>query len=75
MDISSIPPGFESLVPFTLKKMEHDQVSNCSSSGNPTRAENIQLESQCNDAKPSTSPRYRSLIKQNQLDSSSVEQV
>lgn len=75
MDISSIPPGFESLVPFALKKMEHDQVSNCSSSGNLSRAENIQLESQSNDAKPSTSSMYRSLIKENQLDSSSIEQV
>lgn len=75
MDISSIPPGFESLVPFPLRKMEHDQVSNYSSAGKPFRAENIQLESRCNDAKTGSSHGYRSFITQNQLDSSSIEQI
>ncbi|KAH6802953.1 Transcription factor jumonji family protein / zinc finger family protein [Perilla frutescens var. frutescens] len=75
MDIQSIPPGFESIVPFTMKKMEDDQVSNYSSSANASKAENIQLETHCDDLKTSTSLKHRSLIKHNHLDSSSRDQI
>ncbi|KAL1542259.1 putative lysine-specific demethylase JMJ16 [Salvia divinorum] len=75
MDISLIPPGFEAFAPLNLTKMECDQASNYASSANPSMAENIQFGTQCNNANTSMSLRHISLIKQNQLDSSSSDQI
>ncbi|XP_047956926.1 lysine-specific demethylase JMJ18-like [Salvia hispanica] len=75
MDSSLIPPGFEAFASLYLAKMEGDQASNCASSANPSMAENIQLGTQCNNTNTSMSIRHISLIKQNQLDSSSSDQI
>ncbi|KAJ8562693.1 hypothetical protein K7X08_031145 [Anisodus acutangulus] len=45
MDISAIPPGFESLAPFTLKKVENNQLMiNQSSSVSESKSHRSQVE-------------------------------
>lgn len=73
--MSSIPPGFESLVPFTLKKKGDDQVSKYSNSANASKAESVQLDTKCDAAKTSMPLRHRPLIKHDQLDCSSSDQI
>ncbi|KAH6762658.1 Transcription factor jumonji family protein / zinc finger family protein [Perilla frutescens var. hirtella] len=78
MEISSIPPGFESLVPFTLKRSEDNQVSCCSSSGNAveTRTVKSEVEFDSNDdSKVLKSLRRRVGMKYNQVDNSSGDDL
>ncbi|KAH6802393.1 Transcription factor jumonji family protein / zinc finger family protein [Perilla frutescens var. frutescens] len=74
MEIPSIPPGFESLVPFTLKRSEDNQVGCYSSSGNDvdTRTVKSEVEFDSNDdSKALKSLRRRVGMKYNQVDNSS----
>lgn len=45
MDISAIPPGFESLAPFTLKKVENNRLMiNQSSTASESKSHRSQVE-------------------------------
>lgn len=74
MEIPSIPPGFESLVPFTLKRSEDNQVGSYSSSGNAveprTAKSEVEFDSN-NDSQAMKSVRRRVGMKYNQFDNSS----
>ncbi|KAI3470687.1 hypothetical protein Pfo_027350 [Paulownia fortunei] len=76
MEISSVPPGFESLVPFPLKRMEDNQVSCYSRSVSASEAQNVRLETEydCNDNSKTKSLRHRPWIKYNQSDSRSGDE-
>ncbi|KAI3458728.1 hypothetical protein Pfo_015391 [Paulownia fortunei] len=78
MEIPSIPPGFESLVPpFTVKRAEENQVVSYSSSASVVEARTVKLETEidCNDdSKTMKSLRRRPGIKYNQFDNSSGDE-
>ncbi|KAL0321955.1 UNVERIFIED_CONTAM: putative lysine-specific demethylase [Sesamum calycinum] len=74
MEIPSIPPGFESLVPFNLKRTEDNQVSSYSSSASAVESLTVKLEKEVDsndDSKTVKSLRRRLGIKYNQFDNSS----
>ncbi|PIN21766.1 hypothetical protein CDL12_05536 [Handroanthus impetiginosus] len=77
MEIPSIPPGFESLVPFTLKRMHDNQVSSYSRSASASEAQKNQLETEyaCNgNSKTIKARRRRAWIKYTDSDSSSCDE-
>lgn len=69
----SIPPGFESFVPFSVKKAENHRVGSYSSSGSAVEPRiKLEIQSDCNDdPKTTKSLRRRSGVKYNQHDNSS----
>ncbi|KAL8539023.1 hypothetical protein ACS0TY_000863 [Phlomoides rotata] len=73
MEMPLIPPGFESFVPFTVKKAENHQLGSYSSSASAVEPQiKLEIESDCNDdPKTTKSLRRRSGVKYNQLDNSS----
>ncbi|KAL0401389.1 UNVERIFIED_CONTAM: putative lysine-specific demethylase [Sesamum latifolium] len=77
MEIPSIPPGFESLVPFNLKRTEDNQVSSYSSSASAVESLAVKLEKEVDsndDSKTVKSLRRRLGIKYNQFDNSSGDE-
>ncbi|XP_059665739.1 putative lysine-specific demethylase JMJ16 isoform X2 [Cornus florida] len=81
MDIPSIPPGFESLTSFTLKRVEDNEtMTSCSASVSATEPQS-ETEFDCSDdAKIMRSRRRRPWINYSQFDNSSgdegdIEQV
>ncbi|KAK4385439.1 putative lysine-specific demethylase [Sesamum angolense] len=77
MEIPSIPPGFESLVPFNLKRTEDNQVSSYSSSASAVESLTVKLEKEVDsndDSKTVKSLRRRLGIKYNQFDNSSGDE-
>lgn len=77
MEIPSIPPGFESLVPFTLKRSEDSQVGSYSSSSNAFEQKTVKTEvdfDSNDDSKAMKSLKRRVGIKYNQLDKSSGDE-
>ncbi|PIN09991.1 DNA-binding protein jumonji/RBP2/SMCY, contains JmjC domain [Handroanthus impetiginosus] len=77
MEFPSIPPGFESLVPFTVKRAEDNQVSSYSGSASAVESQAVRMETEydCNDdLKTIKSVRRRPGIKHNQLGNSSGDE-
>ncbi|XP_042054007.1 putative lysine-specific demethylase JMJ16 isoform X3 [Salvia splendens] len=77
MEIPSIPPGFESLVPFTLKRSEDNQVGSYSSSGNAFEKQTVKTEvdfDSNDDLKATKSITRRVGIKYSQFDYSSGDE-
>lgn len=76
MEMPSIPPGFESFVPFSVKNAENHLVCSYSNSANPVAQQiKLETESDCNDdPKTAKSLRRRSEVKYNQLDNSSDDE-
>ncbi|KAL6503710.1 hypothetical protein OROGR_025633 [Orobanche gracilis] len=77
MESLSIPPGFESLVPFTLKKMEDNHVGSYPRSVSASEAQNILLETvdDSNDSfKNTKSLKRRPSVKVKQFGSSSGDE-
>ncbi|KAK4480459.1 hypothetical protein RD792_013532 [Penstemon davidsonii] len=77
MEIPSIPPGFESLVPFTIKRVEHNEVSSYSSPTGASESRSDLLETGMNcdeDSKTMKLLRRRPGIKCNQIDNSSGDE-
>ena len=69
----SIPPGFESLVPFTLKRSEDNQDGSYSSSGNAFEQQRVDFDSN-DDSKAMKSVRRRVGIKYSQFNHSSGDE-
>ncbi|KAL3523734.1 hypothetical protein ACH5RR_016568 [Cinchona calisaya] len=78
MEISSIPPGFESLAPFTLKKVENKQTKKRHSpsvSGSESQTTRMEIEFEYSEEdKMAKSMRRRPCINYRQLDSSSGDE-
>ncbi|XP_057778713.1 putative lysine-specific demethylase JMJ16 isoform X2 [Salvia miltiorrhiza] len=77
MEIPSIPPGFESLVPFPLKRSEDNQVGSYTSSGNAFEQQTVKTEvdfDSNDDSKAMKSVRRRVGIKYSQFDHSSGDE-
>lgn len=77
MEISSIPPGFESLAPFTLKRSEDNQVGSYSSSGSAVEAQTVKSEVEFDsndDSKAIKFLRRRVGMKYNQFDNISGDE-
>lgn len=71
MEIPSIPPGFESLAPFTLKRSEDNQVGSYSSSGSAVEPRTVKSEVEFDsndDSKALKFLRRRVGMKHNQFD-------
>ncbi|XP_042000102.1 putative lysine-specific demethylase JMJ16 isoform X1 [Salvia splendens] len=69
----SIPPGFESLVPFTLKRSEDNQDGSYSSSGNAFEQQRVDFDSN-DDSKAMKSVRRRVGRKYSQFNHSSGDE-
>lgn len=77
MEIPSIPPGFESLVPFTLKRSADSQVGSYSSSGNGFEPQTVKSEldfDSNDDSKAMKSLRRKVGVKYNQFGNSSGDE-
>ncbi|KAL7146987.1 hypothetical protein ABFS83_06G078800 [Erythranthe nasuta] len=77
MEIPSIPPGFESFVPFTVKRAEDNQVGSYSSSARVVESQTVKLETEfdCNnDSQTMKTLRRRPGVKYNQVDNSSCDE-
>ncbi|KAK6156205.1 hypothetical protein DH2020_010453 [Rehmannia glutinosa] len=77
MEMPSIPPGFESLVSFTVKRTEVNQVGSYSSSRSAVESRTVKLETDFDsndDSKTMKSLRRKPGIKYNQLDNSSGDE-
>ncbi|CAL5406929.1 unnamed protein product [Camellia sinensis] len=62
MEISSVPPGFESFTSFTRKRVENKKMATCSTSGSASEPRTVQMETEYNsreDAKITRSLRPR----------------
>lgn len=75
MEIPSIPPGFESLVPFTLKRVDdHKGFSSASDSVSEPQASQLKTEFACkNDSSIMKTLRRRSSINYSQFSNSSSD--
>ncbi|CAA3005164.1 lysine-specific demethylase JMJ16 [Olea europaea subsp. europaea] len=74
MEISSIPPGFESLVPFTLKRVEDNKISSYCASADTSGTQTVQIETEfesSDDLKFMKSLRRRPWINYSQFDNNS----
>ncbi|XP_057477100.1 putative lysine-specific demethylase JMJ16 [Actinidia eriantha] len=78
MDIPPVPPGFESLTSFSLKRVEDKEiVSTCSASTTTSESQTVQMESgfeSCDDAKITRARRRRPWINYSRLDDSSGDE-
>ncbi|KAG8380709.1 hypothetical protein BUALT_Bualt06G0044100 [Buddleja alternifolia] len=77
MEIPSIPPGFESLVPFTLKRVEDNHAISYPGAATASESQKVKLESvlDSNDDSKTMKPlRRRPGIKYNQFDNSSGDE-
>ncbi|KAA8539005.1 hypothetical protein F0562_025697 [Nyssa sinensis] len=78
MDIPLIPPGFESLTSFTLKRVEDNEImTSCSASASASEPQTIQMQSEfdcSDDAKITRSLRRRPWINYNRFDNSSGDE-
>lgn len=78
MEISSIPPGFESLVPFTLKKVEDKEIkmsNSPSASGSESQKTRMEIEFECcEEGKLAKTMRRRPWINHFPLDNSSGDE-
>lgn len=73
MEIPSIPPGFESLVSFTVKRVDDNKLGCYSSSASIVEPQTVKLETDFDckdDLKTMKSHRRRPGIKYKQFDSS-----
>ncbi|KAI8007277.1 putative lysine-specific demethylase JMJ16 [Camellia lanceoleosa] len=62
MEISSVPPGFESFTSFTRKRVENKKMATCSTFGSASEPRTVQMETEYNsreDAKITRSLRPR----------------
>lgn len=75
MDIPSIPPGFESMTAFTLKRVENNDITaSCSVSASTSESQTSQMETEfenSEEAKMTRSLRHRPWINYGQYDNSS----
>lgn len=78
MDIPSIPPGFESLTTFTLKREEDNEMtSSCSVSASASESQtaHVEMEFECSEvAKTTRSLRRRPWINYGQYDNNSGDE-